>query len=447
MRKYFNYLLAISFIALGFVACIDPNEPEKSGSADITFRVRSGTSTSFASVDFTKNVIFDTNGKDTLYTLVTNLDSLPYLTKPDSLIPIISGNKLSSIRIETKDTIIEKYDEKKPDTLNFRDTVTIITVAENGIAKRTFKVVVNIHQHDPDLYTWTPQNNQIYTENAIAEKLVFFDSLLYLYVKTAADVKLFISEEGEKWERKILTNFPNSFDIKYIVRNKNHLYIAENQDVYFSSDGISWTKKVASSSIHHLAFALNGEVFGFSGEPEMLQILDTASMLWNRTISLPSGFPVESASICVSNSMAGNERVFLVGGKDADGNLLSTVWSSENGVTWRNLASINPFSGRRDVAAMQYDNVLMVFGGRDNGGVLGLDEYFKISPDFGISWRNSYENMKMPIDLMPRFNCQVVINDDKTKIYFVGGQNDSGFIKDAWVVVKNSVLWDSMEDD
>ena len=446
MKKYFNYLLAISVIALGFTAC-DINPPDQSKNADITFSVKSGTKTSIPSVTFERKDDAIINGKDTIYVL-TNKDSLPYLTKPDSLVPIIKGNTLSAIRVETKDTIIEKFDVSKPDTLNFSDTVTIITTAQDGKTTKTFKVVVNIHQHDPDLYTWTSQNNQIYTENAVAEKLLFFDSLLYLYVKTAANVKLYISENGEKWTSKTLTNFPNSFDIKYIVRNKNKLYIAENTDVYVSSDGISWTKKVAVTEIKHLVFALNGQVFGVFGalgEPEVLQILDTVSLSWNRTISLPSNFPVEGASICVSNGAAGNERVFFVGGKDAEGNLLSTVFSSENGITWRNLASINPFSARRDVAAVQYDKVLMVFGGRDNSGVLGLSEYFRISPDFGVSWRNSYENMLMPIDLMPRFNCQVVINDDKTKMYFVGGQNDSGFVKDAWVVMKNSILWKKEE--
>ena len=444
MRKYY---FAILIIALGFTACINTNEPTQSNNPDITFSVKSGTATLFTSVSFGKTVVFDTNGKDTLYMLVTNTDSLPYLTKPDSLVPVISGNSLSSIKITINDSTFN-YDSSKPDTLDFSDTVQIVTVSQDEKRSMTFKVVVNIHQKDPDLYVWTPLKNQIYTENAIAEKLVLFDSLLYLYVKTATNVVLYTSENGENWSRKTLSNFPNTFDIKYIVRNLDKLYIAEGQEVYVSDDGISWTKNdVTNSTIHHLAFALNGQIFGLSGNPNILQILDAEITSWSRTIELPIDFPVEGASICVSNSVAGNERVFLVGGKDADGNLLRTVFSSENGFTWRNLSSINPFSARQDVAAIQYDNVLMAFGGRNNDGVLGLDEYFRISPDFGITWRNSYENMTMPIDLMPRFNCQVVINDAKTKMYFVGGQNDSGFVKDAWVVMKNSVLWKPLEEE
>jgi len=444
MKKYFNYLLAITFIALGFTACFNINEPEKSNSADITFSVKSGTKTSFTSVEFSKDDMKDEDGND--YVLLYNKDSLPYLTKPDSLVPIISGIRLSSIRVETKDTIIEKFNVSKPDTLDFSEPVKIITESEDGKAKKTFVVVVNIHTKDPDLYTWTPQSSEIYNENAVAEKLVFFDSLL-LYVKTAVDVKLFTSKEGAKWTGKTLTNFPNFFDIKYIVRNKNKLYIAENQEVYSSFDGISWTKNDVATPIHHLAFALNGQVFGFLGNHNVLQILDTVSMSWTKNMPLPSNFPVENEGIFTSNSASGSERVFVVGGKDVGGNLLNTVWSSEYGSHWTNLASKDVFSARIDIAVVQYDKVLMLFGGRDENGILGIDDYFAISQDFGISWRLPYTNMVMPIDLTPRINCQVVINDDKTKMYFVGGQNGSGFTRDAWVVMKNSVLWESLKQE
>ena len=446
MRKYFNYLLAISIIALGFTAC-NINPPATSKNADITFTLKSGTKTAIPSVDFTKNPV--KNGKDTLYIIVTNNDSLPYNTNPDSLVPIISGNLLSSVQITIKkngkDTTIN-YNASKPDTISFRDTVKIVSTAEDTKITRTFLVWVNIHKNDPDLYTWTPQGSEIYPENnAVAEKLLFFDSLLYLYVKTPANVKLYTSEDGASWAGNALTNFPNSFDIKYIVRNRDKLYIAENQEVYVSSDGISWTKKDAVTSINHLLFALNGDVYGVSGSPNVLQILDTTLVTWTKNLPLPTNFPVDGASICATNGTAGNERVFVVGGKNASGNLLQTVWSTENGSYWTNLAGINLFSARQDVAAIQYDNVLMIFGGRDNNGILGLDNYFKISPDYGISWRDSYNNMLMPFYLMPRYNCQVIINDDKTKIYFVSGQNESGFVKDAWAVMKNSVLWETQK--
>jgi hypothetical protein len=48
---------------------------------------------------------------------------------------------------------------------------------------------------------------------------------------------------------------------------------------------------------------------------------------------------------------------------------------------------------------------------------------------------------------VPRINIQAALNKERTKIYFVGGQNGDGtWAKDAWVVMKNSVLWASMKE-
>ena len=441
MKKYLYSSIAILIVAFGFTACIHTNAPEQSNSADISFTVKSGTSKSIPTVTFTEQE----KGADGMFVL-TNVDSLPYLTKPDSLIPVITGTRLKSITIMANDTTIN-YTANK-DTLDFSNPIVIVCVSEDGSVEKTYKVVVNIHQKDPDLYVWTPKSNAIYSENAVSEKLVFFDSTLYFYVKSTANVKLYTSKDGVIWTSKTLSNFP-SFDIKYIVKNTDKLYISEGNKVYVSEDGISWTEKTANAAITHLAFALNGQLFGISYNPNVLQKLDTTAMSWGGTVSLPSNFPVEGEAICVSNAISGNERVFVVGGKDADSNLLNTVWSTENGSHWTNLVSKNTdiFTPRQDVAVIQYDNILMSIGGRDNSGVLGIDDYFVISPDKGMSWFYSYSNMAMPIDFVLRFGCQAVINDNKTVMYFVGGQNDSGFTKDAWSVMKNSVLWEAINNE
>jgi hypothetical protein len=47
---------------------------------------------------------------------------------------------------------------------------------------------------------------------------------------------------------------------------------------------------------------------------------------------------------------------------------------------------------------------------------------------------------------VPRINLQAALNKEKTKIYFVGGQQGNGeFLKDAWIVMKNSVLWETLK--
>ncbi|MDR2683891.1 MAG: DUF6242 domain-containing protein [Prevotellaceae bacterium] len=428
-KVLFAALIAVSVV---FNACLNTNGVEQSDNADvISFSLKTGTSQTFPTTTF--NI-------DTVKKLITNVDSLPYLTRIDSLVPVVGTVNASSIKVNGID-----YKTTGMDTLNFSDTVKIVVKSENGKNTKEFNVVLSVHKADPDLYVWTPQKSGIYAESSVAEKLIFFNSKLNLYVKTTGGVvKLYTLENDENWQVKSLTNFPNSFDIKYIVRYANKLYIAENQEIYVSSDGILWTKHDANKDVNHILFVLNEQIYGIFNNT--LQMLDTAVFSWSRNLSLPSKFPVEGGGICVANATAGNERVYVVGGKDSDGNLLNSVWSTENGMHWTNLASKNLFSERQNVAVMQYDNVMLLFGGRNNSGVLGTNECFFISPDYGVSWRAPYDNMAMPIDLVPRFDCQAVLNDNKTVIYLVGGQNDSGFVKDAWKGFRNNMLWSAKSE-
>ncbi|MDR1542841.1 MAG: DUF6242 domain-containing protein [Prevotellaceae bacterium] len=436
----FTALIAVSVV---FSACINTDGVELSSNANvISFSLKTGTSATFPSTTFK---IDTTKNNESIY----SVDSLPYLTRIDSLVPVIGTSSASEIKIivlATADTLT--YSSTKTDTIDFSDTVKITVVPQNKDRKKakTFKVVLKVHQADPNLYVWTPQKSEIYSENSIAEKMIFFNNGLNLFVKNSSNVvKLYTSENGKNWSEKTLTGFPNDFDIKYITKNADKLYIAENKKVYVSSDGISWTEHSANKDANHILFALNNTIFGVSGNTLLMLDTTQTEFLWSRDLDLPLKFPVEGEGICVATATAGNERAYIIGGKDVDGNLLNSVWSTENGVHWANLASKNLFSVRQDVAVMQYDNLLLLFGGRDNSGVLGLSDYFVISPDYGVSWRTPYDNMAMPLDLMPRFACQFAVNDNKTIIYLVGGQNDSGFVKDAWTGVRNEHLWENAE--
>jgi hypothetical protein len=443
MKKTFHLLIVTVIVALAFSACLNTNAPAKSNNADIALSLKSATATALPSITFSRQDVNNADGTSVIYTVFTNADSLPYLTKPDSLIPIISGNSLFSITIHTKDTTIEKFDASKPDTLDFSDTVQIVTVAEDEKTTKTFKIVVNIHQNDPDLYTWIPRQS-IYSDNATAEKLLVINATQFLYLKVGSSVKLYVCENEKDWTATNLTGFPNGFDIKYIFQTDDKLYIAQNNEIFSSQDGISWSSVSTATSIDNLLFSLNNEIFGITKSD--LSLYRFSGSDWEKILTLPDKFPVDGAGICVASSVSGSQRAFFVGGEDKDGTLLSSVWSTYSGTYFTNLgATSNWFSPRRDVCAIQYDNEFMMIGGKDNALIIG--DFFYVSPDYGLSWREPYENMTSNEDIfVPRLNLQAALNKEKTKIYFVGGQNGDGtFVKDAWIVLKNSVLWESMK--
>ncbi|MDR0828501.1 MAG: DUF6242 domain-containing protein [Prevotellaceae bacterium] len=428
----FPALIAVSLI---FSSCLGNNSADLSDDANvISFSLKTGTSETFPTTTFTI---------DTINLIIYNVDSIKFLTRIDSLVPVIGTNTASSIKIN--DTIT--YSTTTLDTLDFSDTVRITVTSQDKKNTKTFKVVLNVHQADPDLYVWDPLEDEIYSENTVQQKLFFFENSLNLFVKTNSGVKLFYSENCDTvWNTKSTTNFPNTFDIKYTVLLDNKLYIAENQQLYTSENGTNWTSETTTGSVNHLLFAMNGQVFGIDNSTLTLKKLN--GTIWENVTTLPSKFPVEGAGICVANSTAGNERVYVVGGKDSNGNLLNSVFSSENGSYWANLASKNWFSPREEISVVQYDDVLMLIGGKDTNGVIINDEenkFFIISPDFGISWRAPYDNMSLPLDFVARFALQTAVNDDKTIIYLVGGQTDMEFLKDAWQGMKNSLLWQSLK--
>ena len=99
---------------------------------------------------------------------------------------------------------------------------------------------------------------------------------------------------------------------------------------------------------------------------------------------------------------------------------------------------------RRDVAVFQYDDKLMLIGGKDNSGIVTTN-YYIYSPDYGITWATATDKMKLSPLFSPRYNAQVVVMPKKKRIYIVGGREaDGSFIKDVWAGGKNSLVTDSL---
>ena len=97
---------------------------------------------------------------------------------------------------------------------------------------------------------------------------------------------------------------------------------------------------------------------------------------------------------------------------------------------------------RRDVAVFQYDDKLMLIGGKDNSGIVTTN-YYIYSPDYGITWATATDKMKLNPLFSPRYNAQVVVMPKKKRIYIVGGRAaDGSFIKDVWAGGKNSLVWE-----
>lgn len=382
---------------------------------------------------------------------ITPTDSLPYGTKLDALVVTIGQSRLSSAKIfESKDGVKQKeFDalDQSPDTVNFTDTVYIETTAADKKTRYSYKVMLYAHKQDPDLYVWNGILTNAIPQNITQEKLVRIDTLMMWYVTDNTTLSVYTNSDGKSWQSKTLSGLPVGIDLRYMLSVGDSLYIARNTEMYRSRDGLAWQQQAATQSVDNLLFSIGNDIYAIDNTA--LKLYRWAKGNWQSLdINTPSGtlpdnFPVDGAGIWSDRSANGVDRVYVVGGVDKGGNLLSTIWASENGVYWVNVGNNSTLmTARRDVAVFQYDNKLMLIGGKDNSGIVSTN-YHLYTPNYGITWAVPTDNMKLSPLFSPRYNAQVVVLPRKNRIYIVGGRAANGsFIKDVWTGSKNSLIWE-----
>ncbi|MDR1591274.1 MAG: DUF6242 domain-containing protein [Prevotellaceae bacterium] len=429
MKNFFLSSVLLTSVCLTGVSCLNTEETGISSNPNIiTFSLANAGQGTFGTQTFT---IDNTNN------VIYNVDSLPYQSQLDSVIVTVVGESLSAVIIN--DSIVFTTN----DTLNLSELVTIQTVAQDGETVKTYSLDLRIHQIDPYLYIWTGINSQVYTGAVTVEKLVHFNGELLLFVDEGNDhIALHRSADGITWTASTVSGLPAAFDIRYIVKFSEQLIALHNNVAYFSTDGQTWNTRPASGvAVSNLLFAMNDKLYALGGSGSALFVAEADSTLAFTGIGeLPSPFPITGAGIYVGTSQSGVPRVFVVGGKDGNGALLNTVWSSENGRYWANLASNGvPFTPREGVAVVQYDSLLMLFGGRDASGLANDIQW--VSRSFGITWTLPQDKETISSLFVPRYDAQIAVNEEKYTIFIVSGRTSVGFIKDVWRGRKNEKLF------
>lgn len=436
MKKHL-WLLALVFCFIGFTACDTETDSEKTLSTVTSFKLKNGYQSKTDTIWRLEKYKFII---DTVTMTIYNEDSLPYQCRLDSLIPIISS---SAEKIYINDTIF--YDHKAnnfvPDTFNLNEPFVITTYAEKKGVSKTYTLELRVHQIDPEKYVWEGLNSEIYNLEATNEVMTHFDQSLWLFVETANGVNALQSADGKQWTRFATTGFPVGADIRTMVNWKETLYLYHDNKLYTSTDATTWSVKApGNDTITKLLFEMNGKLYAQAIESGTSTLYATTDgTTWENVATLPSNFPVSGAGIWRDTTLTGAQRAYVVGGRDAQGNLLNTVWCSENGEYWANMISKNWFTPREDVAVVQYDSVLMLFGGRDANGL--VSDYQLVSPDFGVTWRAPRNDENISSLFTPRYAANVA-TDDRFYLYVVGGRNENRFIKDSWRGRRNRLLFD-----
>lgn len=411
--------------------------------------------------------------------VIVNLDSLPFKTKINKVIPTFSFYSSAGAYVYLADTlglntISDSILLKGSDTLNFNRVRKVKNIAANEVNFRVYPIKVNVHKVQPKLYQWNRVANDIYTNGGNIQKAVYFNNTFLLYVSSNTNNYLYTSKDGMIWTDKTssLKNLALNCSIRGITAFNSKLYVlgADNK-IYSTADGFEWTAQNGDISdsnykFQQLLFVLNGKLWSIlkSSVDNSYRFAGSSdAKTWLVYAQIPSNFPISDFSALSFTSRTNQPKGLIAGGYSPSGQLLKNVWSTENGSYWVDFSTENTTLGAiAGASIIAYDKKLLLFGGvRENQSIIDSTSYL-VSIDEGLSWKrpdslyNCLRQMNISskgdttyVNYIPRAYVSAIniVKDHSSAgysdylIYLIGGVNPQQTMsyKDVWVGKLNSL--------
>lgn len=364
---------------------------------------------------------------DQINARIFNADSLPYGTKTDKLLAVITTDNCRSVELTMRapsgnDTVIN-YLTNSTDTINFADgPVKLKVVSYDGQCERNYLIDVNVHQMVPDSLYW----NDIYMRPLPAafeptgQKSVVSAGKAYCLAwdSNSCTISSTADPAADSWTA-VTPDFGN-VDFESFAGADDALYILDNAGGLLRSTdgGATWTAtgETWKSILGGYGRQLLGVKLSDAGYCHAIYPSDGAS-----DKVLDSSFPIGSASniAMVTTKWAETPQAVIVGGRLADGSMSQSVWGYD-GSRWARLSKSFPKAAEK-VALLNYDialvdsvswkidnkPVLLAIGGRETDGTVISDTY--ISRDMGMSWRKADNLLQLPEYIQPRYSAQPLV--------------------------------------
>ncbi len=229
------------------------------------------------------------------------------------------------------------------------------------------------------------------------------------------------------WGRAYHTSL--SFDGKLWVLGGASYEGGGHDDVWKSSDGISWTELgdgiLKREKYGHTSITYDGKMWILGGSARNDEIdLDvthdfwssTDGLTWNNLTSYTDFFPARLGH----STVVKDNKIYVIGGYDGDSHLYD-VWQYDN--NWTEVALYGPsFNGRSFHGSVVHDNKIWVIGGYSNTGAKN-DVWYS---ENGSNWSPATTNASFS----PRRGHSTVVFDDK--LWVIGGITDNGLSNEIW---------------
>ena len=416
--------------------------------------------------------------------LIYNADSLPVGTDISALkVTLEFLNTVSSAvftitgATELNDTTIS-YTTSMSTALDFTGKTVLTVTSADKTQVKDYQVMVLVHKEEPDSLKWSQSWRRDLPGNAAQAKAfkvvrqgdvcraMSFDGNV-CYLMTAA------SPNSNAWSSQ-QANVPFVPQVETFTATTDALYLLDNAGgLWTSTDGLTWDN--CGATWH--------SVLGAYGE-RLLGVMDNGTSYCHdeyprsegfEPTAVEDGFPVAHASdmIVTDNKWAVTQQAIIMGGIDAQGNLLSDVWGFD-GTSWGkiNNAHSSVLPALADATLFPYytyktlpgtrryarQSTWYVMGGKLADGTLNHEIY--LSNTQGITWAEGGSKLQQP-SFMPRFyGAQAIISSETLTlngsagaprrvqalitswecpyIYLFGGYNDRGeLLPSVWRGVYN----------
>lgn len=423
MSKLSAFCIIICAAALGFVSCnskvedLDYTLPSsalvKSFSLSANDSVLDNLDKVFFSIDLNNGNIF-------------NADSMPYGTKINKLIPVITTGGASAVELVVtrpgKSDTTYNYVEHPTDTIDFSNGIVKLKIQSiDESVTMEYNISVNVHKVKSDSLCWgdTAFRDLPGSDTpATKQHTLKFNGKVYCMRNAGEDYILAMNVYPDLglWECKSL-RFDFNPDIESFRASASALYILDdNGSLYKSEDeGMTWTS--TGRSFTYLIGGYGEEIIGTVRNDDKWTIESSAGS----SVPAPEDFPVTGMSSPVEYTfpMSASRQLTIVGGCKADGSLSADSWGFD-GNNWARLSNTGLPEGLEGVTVTPYyafeeneywvatkESLFLLIGGRNSSGVCNNTSY--LSYDYGMSWRKAPELMQLPSDVPALYGAQTVV--------------------------------------
>lgn len=410
----------------------------------------------FFSIDLTTGNIF-------------NADSMPYGTKTDKLVPVITTGGASAVELvvsrpEKEDTTYN-YLTNSTDSIDFSYAPVKLKIQSiNESVTKVYTIKVNVHQVKSDSLAWGDEAYSSLPTNlpsVDAQHTLKFKGKAYCLTAHGDSYCLSVSDNpGTKlWENRTVS-FAGAMQVSTFRASSDALYILDVYGNMYRSDdcGISWAS--TGMTFDYLIGGYADIMIGTVNEGGTWKIAGSDGM----KTDAPSDFPVTGTSDPLEYTfpMSSTHQFTIVGGCTASGTITASAWGFD-GSDWACLSNVplgtavegamlTPYYvfEENDYFVATKESIFVVMGGRDKAGQYNRSTF--ISYDYGVTWRKASDLMQLPGYVPALYDSQTLVfpstlgsrastaitSWDCPYIYMFGGESTNGDINTSvWRGVVN----------